>query len=388
MHGMHPGSILQHTLGHQDCPACERAKQSIMIGEQLGDSLFPEAARHWLRTRKSIAETTRKDYRDHIATLTKFFGQMRLRDIHIGHVDTYQRSRQEAIRGTKRHRAGRDAEKRLPSDGASRINHEISCLGQVMHMAGLWQEIKRFYEPLPLPKDGPGIALSPEEERHLFEVARSRPRWMTAYCCALISRNTTAGPGEIRHLRLRDIDLQSAVLHIEEGVKNSFRRRPVPLNADAAKAVRYLLDRAQRLGSTQSEHYLLPHRAHRMGAAPDPTRPMGSWKKAHYAMCEEAGKRFPRLLRMRLYDYRHTACTNLLEDPSVSFTTIEHMMGHHLGSDVKRKYDHLRNSALRVAASALNGNLTESTAEIEPPRRPPRKQPLQTFAIGWVTNQS
>lgn len=82
------------------------------------------------------------------------------------------------------------------------------------------------------------------------------------------------------------------------------------------------LERAEKLGALLPEHYLLPHRAHRKGAEPDPTRPMGSWKKAHYSMCREAAKKFPRLSRMRLYDYRHTAATDMLEDSRLSYATL------------------------------------------------------------------
>jgi integrase len=204
-------------------------------------------------------------------------------------------------------------------------------------------------------------------------VARSQPRWFIAYCCGLISRNTTAGPGEIRHLRLGDLEIDSpngSFLHIEEGVKNAFRKRPVPLNGDARWAVLQLLERAKGLGAREPQHYLLPHRAKRVGMQPDPDRPMGSWKKAHYAMCREAAKKFPRLARLRLYDYRHTAATDLLEDPAVSFTTIEHMMGHRIASHTKRKYDHLRNSALRTAADALNRGHSAIVEMPKPPEPP------------------
>jgi integrase len=213
-----------------------------------------------------------------------------------------------------------------------------------------------MYEPLPLPQSI-GMALSCEEEDHLFAVARSRPRWLVAYCCGLISRNTTAGPGEIRHLRLGDIDIDTAsgsFLHIEEGTKNSFRKRPVPLNADARWAVLQLVERAGGLGACEPQHCLLPHRARRRGALPDLQRPMGSWKTAHRNMCREAAKKFPRLAHLRFYDYRHTAATDLLEDPAVSYTTIEHIMGHRISSHTKRRYDHLRNSALRDAVEVLN----------------------------------
>lgn len=336
-----------------------------MYSGNFGDKLFPDAAKEWLKSRLRLSTRSRNGYHDHIKHLTGFFGLMRLREIHLGHVVTYQRSRQEQIRSSKQHRAATRTVERRESDGASGINHEVSCLAQVLGRAGLWAEIKRFYEPLPLPKGSIGIALTAEEEGHLFKVASSRPRWLIAYCCSLISRNTTAGPSEIRYLRLCDVELDTdrgSFIHIEEGVKNEFRKRPVPLNRDGEWAVRTLLERARELGAEDPTHYLLPHRAHERGAKPDPTRPMGSWKKAHYAMCKEAGKKFPRLVHLRRYDFRHTAATELLENPAVSFTTIEHVMGHRLSSKTKRKYDHVRNDALRVAVDALNRDYKDAPA--------------------------
>jgi integrase len=371
-----PRSSAQHTLDHRECPACEEARRATMSFENLSRLFFPEAAAEWFRTRRGLSEASRRNYHEHIRNLTAFFGKMRLREIHIGNIVSYQEERQAEIRTSRRHRArlSPDAPP-LESDGASRINHEVSCLGQVMAQAGLWEGIKRFYNPLPLPRSG-AMALTHEEEQHLFAVARGRSRWFLAYCCGLISRNTTAGPGEIRHLRLQDLEIDGptgSFIHIQQGVKNDFRRRPLPLNTDARWAILQLYDRARRLGACDPHHYLLPHRARRQGQPVELDKPMGSWKKAHYAMCREAAKQFPRLANLRPYDFRHTACTDLLEDPSVAFTTIEHLMGHRLSSHTKRTYDHLRNTALSAAAEALNRG---HSSVVQMPTAPaPREQP-------------
>jgi integrase len=156
-------------------------------------------------------------------------------------------------------------------------------------------------------------------------VAQRKKRWLVAYCCHLISVSTAAGPGEIRHLQLRNIDLNSNVLHIEEGTKNRFRVRSVQFGADAAWALRALVlryDKAMAKAAIvpSGDHFLLYHRAHRLGSAPDPTRPMGSWKRAHAALRAEAGKKHPRLLKLRRVDLRHTAATKMLEDPEISYS--------------------------------------------------------------------
>lgn len=356
----------QHTLGHLECPACQEAKRVILEGQKLSELLFPEAARLWLDGRRKLSEGSREVNRQYIKALTRFFGELRLAQIDIGHVAMYQKTRQEEIREHNKVQP----EQYRDTDGASRINHELSTLGQIMARAGLWTEIAKFYEPMPLPAESPGIALTEEEEQHLFQVARTRPKWMVAYCCALLSRSTGAGPKEIRYLRLRDIDLSGEGIHVQQGVKNKYRPRRLHLNEDAQWAVRTLLERARKLGAVDPDHYLLPHRAHRRGEAPDPARPMGSWKKAHYAMRMVAAKRYPRLATFRPYDWRHTAATVMLENPNISYRTIETQLGHRLGSKVKERYAHIRDATLRAAAEALNGGHTRAPEPV-PVRRPP-----------------
>jgi hypothetical protein len=72
--------------------------------------------------------------------------------------------------------------------------------------------------------------------------------------------NTTAGPGEIRKLRLKDIDTNDWVLTVREGAKNDDRVRHIPLNDEAQWAMTELLKTAKRKGAYLPEHYLLPHR--------------------------------------------------------------------------------------------------------------------------------
>jgi integrase len=367
----------QHTLGHRQCPACAEKRQSItMSGVSFANLLFHDAAKTWLEGRKKIGLNTRKYYLCYIAALMPFFGEMRLAEIDIGNIAEYQTRRQEEVRLHRRHKASNVNGHPKDHDGASLINHELSCLGQILQRAGMWKAVSEFYEPLPLPPEGPGIALDPDEEQHLFQVGAKRKRWAVAYYASLLSRSTSAGPGEIRHLRLGDVRLNvdepggpmiRVLRHsVEGGVKNEFRERPLPLNPDALKAVEWMLERAHELGACEPHHFLLPHRAAKRGEKADPTRPMGSWKRAHRAMCVEAGKKFPRIAKLRPYDFRHTAATDMMEDPSVSWTTIEHILGHRIDSKTKRKYDHIRNDKLRAAADALHRGHVAVRAAIPP----------------------
>ncbi|HZU23614.1 MAG TPA: tyrosine-type recombinase/integrase [Terriglobales bacterium] len=343
---------------------------------QFHEYTFAKAMPLFLGSRRYRTESTRKLHLDYAAALGRYFGMMRLCDIRVGHLELYQRSRQAAIRMTAPHLARHGAEHH-EWDGASRINHELNLMAQMLRRAGLWAALQPEYRPLPLPREGPGIALTEEEERHYFKLARGNPRWLVAYCTSVLSRATSANPGELKGLRVAGVRLDAAVpsIVVKEYAKNVFRERVLPLNPEAAEAARLLMNRyltmCEEAGVAPSpEHYLLPHRARRQGAQPDFTRHMHSWKRAHYAIRAEMAKKFPRLAAMRHADWRHTVCTVWLEDPTVSYSTIEKMMGHRLNSETKRKYDHMRDPAMRAAADSARVRI-EAPAAADA-KKPPR----------------
>lgn len=303
---------------------------------------FEQAAVIWLESRKRISDRTRHDYRQYIHALECFFRGVKLSRIHIGNINEYQRARIAGeIPGLKR-------------AAATRTNHELGVLEQVLKRAGLWKgKIGDWYEPLAMPKEGPGFAMDEIEERHLFATAAREPRWLVAYCASLITANTTAGPGEIRNLRLCDIDLAASTIRIVEGAKNNGRVRDLPLSEGAFWAVSKLLDRAEDKGCCLPTHYLLPHRAYSRKTKPDPTRPMGSWKKAWGSLRSEAGKTFPRLAGLRMYDLRHQSITKLLERADVADKTVEALAGH-ISERMKDRYSHIRTQAKRDAVAKIN----------------------------------
>ena len=180
-----------------------------------------------------------------------------------------------------------------------------------------------------------------------------------AYCCSLITANTTAGPGEIRKLKIEDIDLDARRFHIREGAKNNKRRRPIPLNDDAMWAMRELYHRALEKGSIYPHHYLLPHRAHVKGAGWDPLRPMGSWRTAWEALRTAAG-----MPKLRMYDLRHHAITRLLENPDISERTVIELAGH-VSNRMLDTYSHQRVEAKIKAVEALsNGHTPKPVAPV------------------------
>lgn len=210
---------------------------------------------------------------------------------------------------------------------------------------GHWNEIAPNYQPLRLPKESPHRALTVEEEDRLYRVGASNPAWEVAYCCFALSINTTCGPGELRHVRLMDVNAQERWMRIQpEGAKRDSRIRTIPLNDAAWKAMEYLLVRAGRLGCSQPNHYVLPFRIKRNTY--DPSRPCKGWNTALRQMLGAAD------IRISAYSFRHHAITKLLENPDVSEKTAESIAGH-ISEKMKNRYAHIRLQVKRQAVEAL-----------------------------------
>jgi integrase len=307
----------------------------MLFPSVLTGMAFPAAAAAWLDAHaQHISAGTVRDYRNCIKALAPFFGKLQLGQIHIGHLEWYQKMRSSGV-------------------GPSRVNHELNTLSQILARAGLWQPMAEHYKPLRLPRPKVGCAIAAEDEARLFRMAGSNPRWLVAYCCSLITANTTAGPNEIRHLKLGDLDIDShrpdmpPAIRISEGVKNEYRRRTIPLNETAAWAVRTLARRARELGAIDASHYLLPHRAPNGRQGFDVTRPITSWRGAWKKLREAAG-----LPTLRMYDLRHHAITRLLEDEDVSERTVIELAGH-VNRAMLERYSHIRMRTKREAVDGL-----------------------------------
>ena len=152
---------------------------------------------------------------------------------------------------------------------------------------------------------GSGIPSQSVSVPKCSRIGATNKNWEVAYCMFVVALNTTCGEGEIRHLRRMDIDPIQRTLRISEGAKNDGRRRVIPLNQTAWNAVLYLLNRAERLGSTRPEHYLMPFRVRTR--THDPDRPMLTCRVALREMLVAAG-----VSNCSFYSFRHHAITGLL----------------------------------------------------------------------------
>jgi integrase len=251
--------------------------------------------------------------------------------------------------------AGYVAQRKANGAGNRTVNIEVGVLRRVLKQFKLWHLAGEDYKPLPERKDV-GRALSAEQELKLFSVASTRREWSVAFWASLLAANTTAGGCEIRNLRLRDIDVAAKTLYVTVG-KNKFRLRAIPLNVTATWAVERLLDRARKLGSTQSEHYLIPRRV--AGQGHDPTKPPSrwAWRKAWRQLTQECG-----LAGLRSHDLRHHAITRLAESSEASEQTIMSIAGH-VSREMLEHYSHIRQEAKRRAVESLDNDTITSKLE-------------------------
>lgn len=289
---------------------------------------FRSAAEAWLETRRGyLSDNTYTNYTVYIGTLGKHFSDFHLQEISADLIRAYQRQRMGEVIW-------------------SSVNKETSVLQQMLKRIGRWPEIAPDFQPLPPPKnaDEIGRCISDEEESKFFRIALSNPAWSVAAWASLLSVNTTAGPGEMLHLRLRDLDVvdRMTVRIAPEGAKNrNVRVRVIPLNESALWAAKMFLARARHeCHCAQPDHYLIPFNTDAKDF--DPTKPQGSYYKAFNAILAEAKMDF------RPYDFRHTAITRLLEDPNVPLEVARAIAGH-ISDRMIRRYFHGRLTAARSA---------------------------------------
>ena len=297
-----------------------------MRTEPLTSVAFAKAAAVWLESRRPyIAQKTAHEYSLNIKTLSSYFGEMRLQEITPDQVRAYQKMR-------------------MTQCGPFAINHECCVLSQMRKRIG-----KPFhdYQPLPLPKEIRGRALTEPERKKLLDTAASDPNWLAACCFARISVNTTAGPKEVMTLRLKDVDLANRLFFVgPQGAKNIHRIRPIPLNDEALDALTIAMQRAKSLGACEPWHHVFPFRANK-GKKHDPSRHQTTFKTAWNKLVAAAG-----IGRCRMYDLRHTAITDLLQDPETSDEQAEQLAGH-IDAKTKKHYSHTQIEKLRAAVERL-----------------------------------
>lgn len=346
----------QHTLGHLDCPACEKAR--LMTLSRISPSLsFRTAAALWIESRsfratpgaisaRYIKPSTERSYRQYISSLNLFFGEIPLEKIHAGHFIEYQKARLNGFEPFIRKRRPNKSEEVKPCPaGPRKVNYELSLLKNILTRAKLQvEEIDEEYEEFLIDEPEVGLALSQDDRRRWLDISSLKPKWNIVHWYSVLAFETSMGTNEMRSLRLGDVNLYHQTVSVPpQGAKNRYRARTIPLtNGEAHWAAEQLLLRAKDLGATSPLHYLFPFR--RMPFPFDPSQPMSS---SGIRKAWDEVRRAAKLMDFTPYHTRHTALTHWAEGGM----RIEEMMAlaGHMTQRQTRHYARIGQGALRRA---------------------------------------
>jgi integrase len=316
------------------------------------DHIFKEAFDIWISNRVMgasalarthyISERTEWDYRQYARALDKFFIGMRLDEITLDDIRSYERSRAMCEGPWSR------------ECGANRIRKEVSMLVRMLRSAGCWGDEKsENFEPLPTVENDIPRALSHDEQNHWLKTCASRDDFSFIYQYSIAALQTCMSTNEFRALRIGDVSLQQRVVTVgSEGAKNKYRMRTIPLEtAQVVSAFEALIWRARKLGAAGPQHYLFPYGG-RGGYAYDPSQPMSDsgLRKPWQAVRDESGIDW-----LRPYDLRHTGVTRLAENG----TPVAVMMAFagHISPKMQRHYTWISVMMRKHAASTWSDSV-------------------------------
>lgn len=299
-----------------------------------------QAATLWVEQHSArlTSEKAKRNERSYLRQLTKRLGERKLGSIALDDLKDYQQRRRREVRERP-------------------INLELQILIGVLKEANLWAPIGEHYKRLKEPESEVGQALSLNQLRRLETIAAGKDTWQIAYSAEVLAANTGLRGGEIKRLRLGMLDLESRRIRItRETTKTNAGARLVELNQSALEAACKLYRRAELLGASDPNHYLLPADLSRHtkvtdplkgGRGFDPTRHQMSWDTAWRNLRKAAG-----FDKVRFHDLRHTFIS-MMGERGVPLPVVQAMVGH-MSSAMVRYYTHISNSAAREAVEILD----------------------------------
>jgi integrase len=303
---------------------------------------FEQLAAQVLEDRKPHpAENTIRLEKERSGPLLKHFSGRRVSEIDNTAIRVYQTARAKQV-------------------STRTVNLECKLLRQVLKSAKVWGMLADDYKALKEDRRGPGRALTDDQLKLLFSVAKARPGCDAAFYASVAAANSTARSIELKTLRIRDVDLINGEVLIGRS-KTDAGRRKIPFNDAARWAFARLLERANALGSVLPDHFVFPRFVYKAtkteaGAAGyDPTRHQRTWRTAWRSLVKAtakvAGDDGAVFHGLRFHDLRHCAITCLAES-GASDSTIMSIAGH-LDRSMLEHYSHIRMAAKRQAVEAI-----------------------------------
>jgi len=334
------------------------------LPNEKASQTIEQAATRWVtqHAARLTSHKARGNEQSRLRRLIRHLGARKLKDITLDDLKDYQSARRAEVRECV-------------------INPELRILIAVLKEANLWRSIGEHFKPLTEPKSGVGTALTVKQLQFLETTAATKDSWQVAYSAEVLAGNTGLRGGEIKQLRLGAVDLENRRIHIvRAGTKTNAGARLVELNQAATTAVCKLYVRAQQLGASRPEHFLLPADLSRHTKASDPlkggrgfdvARHQMSWdtawrhlrRAAANAIMENATKQNRDLTTeeretvavfetLRFHSLRHTFISQMGER-GVSIQVVGAMVGH-MSPAMVRYYTHISNRAARNAVELLD----------------------------------
>jgi integrase len=286
-----------------------------------------------------LCDKARRNEQSYLRQLIRRVGTLKLKDVGLDSLKDYQSSRLTEVRERP-------------------INCELVILIRTMEEANLWKgRVAKHYQRLTEPDSEVGRALTLDELIRLESTAATNDAWEVAANAELICANTGLRGGELKRLRLGMIDLETRRIRVtRKSTKTRAGARLVELNQAALAAVSKLYRRAQVLGASDPDHYLLPADLSRHTRSTDPlkglrgfdaTRHQMSWDTAWRKLRKAAG-----LDGLRFHSLRHTFVTMMAES-NTPLAVTQAMVGH-MGDAITRHYTHISANAARTAVEKLD----------------------------------
>lgn len=339
------GAWRERSTGTVDRKEAKQARQTFLdelsagkLPTDMADWRLDQAEQWWNDYRRPrIAEGTGRSEPYRMKHLQQVLGNTRLREITNKDLDDYVTARLA-----------------VPV-GAWSINKEIQLWSLILRKAKLWHRLAADYRPLKTKASDIGRALTREQLRHLAQVAETNRDWEAAFYGSTLAANAGFRGGEIKKLKVGSIDLERRRIKIlRSDAKSDSSARFVELNRDACEAAGRLLLRANLLGCTKPEHYLMPkhlsriaYGTHKGERGYDPWQHQEAWDTAWTSLTEECG-----LPGLRFHDLRHTFITHMVE-LGVPLGVIQTFVGH-LSARMVRHYTHITSGAARKAVELLD----------------------------------
>jgi len=285
-----------------------------------------------------------------------FLGQNRaVRTIRLANIREYQKKRRKEVSPTMKKPVG-----------ARTINYEMQLLRGVMQYADCWTDnLGARYQPLRQIKSRVGKTASKEQLMKIISTALSNEYWRLAMWCGAVAAGSGCRGGEIRKLRLEDIDVSGGSVRIVKEISKNRKERAPRLMALAEWGLRQLLERARALGAVEPEHYLLPlsvsksrHLSKTSKEKWDVTRPMVSWVRSWRKLTEACGMK-----GFRFHDLRHTFRTQGAE-AGVPLEVMMVQLGH-MDRETSLDYVHIQQRALDRAKQLIETEQAEILATAE-----------------------